>query len=129
MGPKNVWSYADIEMTENDNLAKSDNKYKELFWWRYRDDRIEFWTDGLEALHKFTNFIYQLYSVIEIELVILDNKLNVLGHILHLVDGFVLQIFRHAVICIFRLRAPITKFARSLSPVGYSTEIALGMTL
>ena len=89
MGPKNACSYADIAMSEIDRLAKTAGKYKPSLWWRYRDDIIDFWTEGLPALHEFTEFLNQLYPTIKFELVVSESKLNVLDLTLHLIDGFI----------------------------------------
>jgi hypothetical protein len=50
MGPKNACSYADLAMGEIDKLANSGDNIKPNYWWRYRDDIIDFWTLGYDKL-------------------------------------------------------------------------------
>ena len=89
MGPKNACSYADIAMGEIDRLAKSNDNIKPNFWWRYRDDIIDFWTLGLDKLLEFTDYINSLYPTIKFTVVYSDKVLNVLDLTLHLVNGYI----------------------------------------
>ena len=78
MGPKNACSHADIAMGEIDHKAKHCGPIKPLHWWRYRDDIIDLWQQGLAALNSFTEYINSLYPTIKFELVYSEYKLYVL---------------------------------------------------
>jgi hypothetical protein len=86
MGPKNACSYADLAMGEIDRLAKS-GEIKPLFWWRYRDDILDFWTLGVEKLEEFTKYINNLYPTIKFTCTHSNDKINFLDLTLHLVNG------------------------------------------
>ncbi|CAB4042034.1 Hypothetical predicted protein, partial [Paramuricea clavata] len=89
MGPKNACSYADIAMGEIDRLAKTSGNIKPELWWRYRDDIIDVWKQGLPKLLEFTDFINSLYPTIKFELVYSETELNVLDLTLRLENGFI----------------------------------------
>ena len=89
MGPKNACSYADIAMGEIDRLAKTSGNIKPELWWRYRDDIIDVWKQGLPKLLEFTDFINALYPTIKFELVYSETELNVLDLTLRLENGFI----------------------------------------
>ena len=57
MGPKNSCSYADISMTEVDQVVTSQGPYKPGYWCRFRDDAFDIWTHGAAALFEFTDFL------------------------------------------------------------------------
>ena len=89
MGPKNACSYADLAMGILDEQAKFGGPIKPKFWWRYRDDILDFWTQGLPKLLEFTDYINSLYPTIKFELVYSEQSLNVLDLTLHLREGFI----------------------------------------
>ena len=68
MGPKNSCSYADLAMGVIDQKAKS-GTIKPRLWWRYRDDILDLWTQGVTKLNDFTNFINSLYPTIKFTVV------------------------------------------------------------
>ena len=57
MGPKKSCSYADVSMTEVDQVATSQGPYKPEHWYRFRDDVFDIWTHVAEALFEFTDFL------------------------------------------------------------------------
>ena len=90
MGPKNACSYADLAMGVIDHKAKFEGTIKPMLWLRYRDDIFDLWTQGVEKLLEFTNYINSLYHTIKLEeLVYSENSLNVLDLTLLLQDGFI----------------------------------------
>ena len=89
MGPKNACSYADLAMGEIDNLAKTSGIIRPSHWWRYRDDIIDFWTQGYDKLQEYTDYITSLYPTIKFTLVYSEKELNVLDLTLHLVNGYI----------------------------------------
>ncbi len=89
MGPKNACSYVDIAMGEIDRLAKTSGNIKPELWWRYRDDIIDVWKQGLPKLLEFTDFINSLYPTIKFELVYSEIELNVLDLTLRLENGYI----------------------------------------
>ena len=76
-------------MGEIDRLAKTSGNIKPQLWWRYRDDIIDVWKQGLPKLLEFTDFINSLYPTIKFELVYSETELNVLGLTLRLENGFI----------------------------------------
>ena len=89
MGPKNACSYADLAMGVIDHKAKFEGTIKPMLWLRYRDDIFDLWTQGVEKLLEFTNYINSLYHTIKFELVYSESSLNVLDLTLLLQDGFI----------------------------------------
>ena len=49
-------------MGEIDKQAKHDGSIKPMLWWRYRDDSFDIWTQGLEKLLEFTEYISSLIT-------------------------------------------------------------------
>ena len=84
MESKNACSYADTAMEEIAKLANYDGPIKPMLWWRYRDDILDIWTQGVEKLLEFTEYINSLYPTIKFELVYSANSLNVLDLTLRL---------------------------------------------
>jgi len=78
MGPKNACSYADLAMGLIDSQAKFGGPIKPNLWWRYRDDVIDVWTEGLEKLLEFTDYINSLYPTIKFTVEHSQHSLNVL---------------------------------------------------
>ena len=89
MGPKNACSYADLAMGVIDHKAKCEGTTKPMLWLRYRDDIFDLWTQGVEKLLEFTNYINSLYHTIKFELVYSESSLDVLDLTLLLQDGFI----------------------------------------
>ena len=89
MGPKNACSYADLAMGVIDHKARFEGTIKPMLWLRYRDDIFDLWTQGVEKLLEFTNYINSLYHTIKFELVYSESSLNVLDLTLLLQDGFI----------------------------------------
>ena len=89
MGPKNACSYADLAMGVIDYRAKFGGAIKPNLWWRYRDDVFDIWTQGLEKLLEFTNYINSLYPTIKFELIYSETSLNVLDLTIHLQNGYI----------------------------------------
>ena len=89
MGPKNSCSYADLAMGQIDALAKTSGNIRPNYWWRYRDNIIDFWTQGYDKLLEFTDYINSLYPTIKFTLVYSEKELNVLDLTLHLINGFI----------------------------------------
>ena len=66
MGPANACAYGDVvinkidvEVNEGQNWPE---KYRPLFWTRYRDDVLVLWQHGLEMLDRFLDFLNSLIS-------------------------------------------------------------------
>ena len=72
-----------------DHKAKFEGIIKPMLWLRYRDDIFDLWTQGVEKLLEFTNYINSLYHTIKFELVYSESSLNVLDLTLLLQDGFI----------------------------------------
>ena len=89
MGPKSTYSYADLVMRDIDLLAKQGSPIKPNYWWRYRDDILDIWTQGLDKLFEFTDFNNSLYPTIKFELVYPTSQINVLDLTLNLKEGFI----------------------------------------
>ena len=80
MGPKNACSYADLAMGEIDSQAKFSGPIKPALWWRYRDNVLDLWQQGLPD---------SLYPTIKFELVFSERELHVLDLTLRLIGGFI----------------------------------------
>ena len=89
MGPRNACSYADLAMGVIDRKAKYEGDIKPNLWWRYRDDIIDVWSQGVDKLLQFTEYINGLYPTIKFELVYSEQSLNVLDLTLHLREGHI----------------------------------------
>lgn len=92
-----------------------------MLWLRYRDDIFDLWTQGVEKLLEFTNYINSLYHTIKFELVYSEGSLNVLDLTLLLQDGFIstdiLIPSPLIVICICPTIAHTQIIVRKLSPM------------
>ena len=65
MGPKSSCSYADISMTEVDQITASQGTYKPEYWYRFRDGVFDVWTHGAEALFEFTDFLNSIGKILK----------------------------------------------------------------
>lgn len=68
MGPNHACSYADIAMSQFDNIITNNPNYTLTMWARFRDDIFTPWVGTVAELHEFTAWINTLHPSIKFKL-------------------------------------------------------------
>ena len=65
MGTKMAPSFANLFLGQFESNALSNSPFKPHTWWRYIDDIFMIWTEGLENLNTFVNYLNNLHPTIK----------------------------------------------------------------